>query len=45
MRFGSDMWNWLRFIIGLIRLLKTVFGDEEDKVDNETNGIKLDPKE
>ncbi len=41
MRFGSDMWMWLKFIIGLIRLLKDIFGDDEDKEDNATNGIKL----
>jgi len=36
------MWNWLRFIIGLIRLLKEIFGDAEDKKDNEENGIKIE---
>jgi len=41
MKFGSDMWSWLRFVIGLIRLLKEIFGDEEDKKDNEENGIKI----
>ena len=42
MRFGSDMWSWLRFVIGLIRLLKQIFGDEEDKEDIEKNGINID---
>lgn len=41
MRFGSDMWNWLKFVIGLIRLLKEIFGDDEDKEDIKNNGIKL----
>ncbi len=41
MIFGSDMWKWLRFVIGLIRLLKSIFGDDEDIKDNEANGIKL----
>lgn len=42
MIFGSDMWKWLKFVIGLIRLLKVIFGDDEDKKDNAENGIKLE---
>jgi len=38
------MWSWLRFVIGLIRLLKEIFGDDEDKKDIEENGINIDKK-
>ncbi len=42
MKIGSDVWAWLKFFIGLIRLLKEIFGDAEDKKDNAENGIKLE---
>ncbi len=41
MKFGSDLWSWLKFIIGLIRLLKEIFGDDEDKDDIKNNGIQI----
>jgi len=42
MKFGSDLWSWLKFIIGLIKLLKEIFGDDEDKEDVRSNGIKIE---
>jgi len=44
MKFGSDMWLWLRFVIGLIRLLKEIFGDDEDKEDIKKNGNPFETK-
>lgn len=38
MIFGSDMWKWLKVLIGLIKLLKEIFGDDDDKKDVQENG-------
>jgi len=41
MKFGNDIWQWLKFAIALIKLIKEIFGDDEDKADVKENGSKL----
>jgi len=41
MKFGSDMWLWLKLLVGLIKLLKEIFGDDEDRQDIKKNGDTL----
>ncbi len=41
MLFGKDLWNALRFLIQLLKLLIEMFGDDDDKANAEKNNIKL----
>jgi len=35
MKFGGDIWNWFAFIWQALRLWRRVFGDDEDKSDDD----------
>lgn len=44
MKIGNDIWLWLRLLIGLMRLLKEIFGDKDDQEDLEKNSKVVDSK-
>lgn len=39
MRFGNDFFKWFKFINALMKLLKEIFGDDEDKEDLKKNSL------
>ncbi|GAI70486.1 unnamed protein product [marine sediment metagenome] len=41
MKFGSDLWEALRFLIALLKLIIEMFGDNEDKENLKKNNIKV----
>lgn len=42
MKFGNDIWLWLKFVIAIMKLLKEIFGDDEDREDVKKNGNPLE---
>ncbi len=41
MKFGSDLWEALKFLIALLKLIIEMFGDNEDKENLKKNNIKV----
>lgn len=41
MKFGSDLWEALRFLIALLKLIIEMFGDNEDKENLKKNNVKV----
>lgn len=41
MKLGNDIWLWLKFAIELIKIIMSIFGDDDDKKTAKENGIKL----
>jgi len=41
MKFGSDLWMALGFLIKLLKLIIEVFGDDDDKNNAKENGVKV----
>jgi len=41
MKFGSDLWEALRFLIALLKLIIEMFGDNDDKENLKKNNIKV----
>lgn len=41
MKFGSDLWEALRFLIALLKLIIEMFGDNEDKENAKKNNVKV----
>ena len=41
MKFGSDLWEALKFLIALLKLIIEMFGDGEDKENLKKNNIKV----
>jgi len=41
MKFGKDLWDALRFLIALLKMIIEMFGDNDDKANAEKNNIKL----
>lgn len=41
MKFGSDLWDALRFLIELLKLIIGMFGDDDDKENAKKNNIKV----
>ncbi len=41
MKFGRDLWEALRFLIALLKLIIDMFGDDEDKAEAKQNNVKL----
>ncbi|MBA7616334.1 hypothetical protein ES703_23630 [subsurface metagenome] len=41
MKFGSDLWEALKFLIALLKLIIEMFGDGEDKENLKKNDIKV----
>lgn len=39
MKFGNDIFLWFRFLTGIFKLLKEIFGDDDDKDDIQKNGL------
>lgn len=41
MKFGSNLWEALRFLIALLKLIIDMFGDDDDKAEAKKNNVKL----
>lgn len=41
MKFGSDLWEALKFLIALLKLIIEMFGDDEDKAEAKKNNVKV----
>lgn len=41
MKFGKDLWEALRFLIALLKLIIDMFGDSEDKQNAKENNVKV----
>lgn len=41
MKFGKDLWQALRFLIMLLKLIIEMFGDDDDKAEAKNNNVKL----
>lgn len=41
MKFGKDLWEALRFLIALLKLIINMFGDDDDKQNAKENNIKV----
>lgn len=41
MLFGKDLWNALRFLIQLLKLLIDMFGDDDDKANAKENNVNI----
>lgn len=41
MLFGRDLWEALKFLIALLKLIIEMFGDDDDKENAAKNNIKL----
>lgn len=41
MKFGSDLWEALKFLIALLKLIIEMFGDSEDKENLKKNNVKV----
>lgn len=42
MKFGSDLWEAVKFLIALLRLIIEMFGDDDDKKNAKANRIKTE---
>ena len=40
MKFGSDLWMALGFLIKLLKLIIEVFGDDDDRNNAKENGVE-----
>lgn len=41
MKFGKDLWEALRFLIALLKLIIEMFGDSEDQENAKKNNVKV----
>jgi len=41
MKFGRDLWEAMRFLIALLKLIIEMFGDNDDKENAKKNNINL----
>ncbi len=41
MKFGKDLWDALRFLIALLKMIIEMFGDNEDKQNAKENNVKV----
>ncbi len=41
MKFGKDLWEALRFLIALMKLIINMFGDDDDKENAKQNNVKV----
>jgi len=41
MKFGSDLWLALGFLIKLLKLIIEVFGDDDDKAEANNNHVDM----
>lgn len=41
MKFGRDLWEAMRFLIALLKLIINMFGDDDDKEEAKKNNVKL----
>ncbi len=41
MKFGKDLWDAIRFLIALLKMIIDMFGDDEDKENAKKNNIKV----
>jgi len=41
MKFGKDLWEALRFLIALLKLIIEMFGDDDDKQNAKQNNVKV----
>ncbi|GAH19999.1 unnamed protein product [marine sediment metagenome] len=41
MKFGKDLWDAMRFLIALLKMIIDMFGDNEDKEEAKKNNVKL----
>lgn len=41
MKFGRDLWDALRFLIALLKMIIEMFGDAEDQENAKKNNIKV----
>ncbi len=41
MKFGSDLWDALRFLIALLKMIIEMFGDDDDKANAKANNVKV----
>jgi len=41
MKFGRDLWEALKFLIALLKLIIEMFGDDEDKAEAKKNNVKV----
>lgn len=41
MKFGKDLWDALRFLIALLKMVIEMFGDDDDKANAKQNNVKL----
>lgn len=41
MKFGKDLWEAMRFLIQLLKLIIEMFGDNDDKDNAKQNNVKL----
>lgn len=44
MKFGSDLWDAMRFLIALLKMIIEMFGDDDDKLNAKKNNINLESK-
>ena len=44
MKFGSDLWDALRFLIALLKMIIEMFGDNDDQENMKKNNIKVELK-
>ncbi|MBA7585613.1 hypothetical protein ES708_27598 [subsurface metagenome] len=41
MKFGKDLWDALRFLIALLKMIIDMFGDNEDQENAKKNNVKV----
>jgi len=41
MKFGRDLWDAMRFLIALLKMIIEMFGDNEDKQNAKENNVKV----
>ncbi len=41
MKFGKDLWDAMRFLIALLKMIIDMFGDNDDKENAKQNNVKL----
>ncbi len=41
MKFGKDLWDALRFLIALLKMIIEMFGDDDDKINAKQNNVKV----
>ncbi len=41
MKFGKDLWEAMRFLIALLKMIINMFGDDDDKENAKQNNVKV----